>query len=343
MTGRIIAGTAPSRVSAREPSDVGECRRTVRRLAESGKFDESDAGKACIVATELATNVVRYGGGGEVLVQVLDDGVTAQLEILAIDRGPGMRDIERCMRDGYSTGGTPGTGLGAVVRLSSTFDLFSAPDRGTVVLSRIAREAASRPQINGVELEYGAVCVALAGEIECGDAWRIADEGGRCAVLVADGLGHGALAATAAQAAALAFAERPFDAPSEVLAALHRALVGGRGAVAACAQLHHREARVEYAGIGNIHGALVGLERSRGMVSRSGTLGLTLTQPRQFTYEWPPGELVIMHSDGLSARWSLADRPGLRAHHAAVIAAVLYRDLGRQRDDATVVVVRYRA
>jgi anti-sigma regulatory factor (Ser/Thr protein kinase) len=344
MTGRIIGGGASVRVSAGAASDVGECRRSARRLAETCRFDEEEVGKICIVATELANNVVRHGGGGELLVQVLDDGLTTQLEMLAIDTGRGMSDIERCMRDGYSTGGTLGTGLGAVARLSSTFDVFSAPDRGTVVLSRIARRSDRAPRPNGKGgLEYGAVCVALAGEIECGDTWRIADSGERTAVLVADGIGHGPLAASAAQAAALTFAGKPFDAPAELMTALHGNLAGGRGAVAACAQLDISGARVEYAGVGNIYGAIVGPERSRGMVSYNGTLGVTAARPRQFSYEWPAGELLVMHSDGLSARWNVAELPGLFTQHAAVIAAVLYRDLGRKRDDATVVVVRCRA
>jgi len=343
MSGRIVAGATPVRVGIAAASDVGECRRTARRLAEGYMFDADEVGKICIVATELATNVLRHGGGGEVLVQMLDDGANPQLEMLAIDRGRGMRDVALCLRDGYSTGGTLGTGLGAVARLSSLFDVFSVPERGTVVLSRISRGGTRASSAAGERVEFGAVCVTLAGEIECGDTWRIADAGDRCALLVADGLGHGALAATAARDSALTFAARPFDAPAELLAAMHERLLGKRGAVAACAQLHLEEARVDYAGVGNIHGSIVGRESSRGLVSHHGTLGFTWARPRQFAYDWPAGDLLIMHSDGLSSRWNLAHLRGLHALHPALIAAVLYRDLGRARDDATVVVVRRRA
>ena len=72
-------------------------------------------------------------------MQVLDDGTNQEFELLAIDQGPGMRDVDACMRDGHSTAGTAGCGLGAVLRLSGTFDLFSAPGQGTVVLSRTER------------------------------------------------------------------------------------------------------------------------------------------------------------------------------------------------------------
>jgi anti-sigma regulatory factor (Ser/Thr protein kinase) len=343
MTSRIIGGDTQVRVEVSEPGDVGECRRTAKRLAEAHGFDEAGASRIGIVATELATNVVRHGGGGEVLVQLLDDGVTPQVEMLAIDRGRGMRDVADCLRDGYSTGGTPGTGLGAVSRLSSTFDIFSALGRGTVVLSRVARKSATASRRAAPSpLEFGAICVAVAGEIECGDTWRIADGGATIALLVTDGLGHGSPAAAASRAAALAFSGRPFDEPSEAMQHLHRSLLGGRGAVAACAQLHAGQARIDYAGIGNISGTIVEPERSRGMVSYNGTLGAQLSRTRQFAYDWPPNSLVVMHSDGLSARWSLANYPGLHARHAAVIAAVLYRESARKRDDATVLVVRFR-
>ena len=341
MTARILAGEPSVRLEISGQSDVGECRRTAKRLAEGCRFHDGAVGKVCIVATELANNVIRHAGGGEVLMQILDDGTTRELEILAIDRGPGMADVERCLRDGYSTAGTPGTGLGAVARLSTLFDVFSLPGRGTVVLSRT--RAAAEPSAGGRGWQFGAISVALAGEIECGDTWRIADHGTTLSVMVADGLGHGPPAALAAQAAARAFRERPFDEPAKIMQNLHQGLTSSRGAVAACAHLQVAAKRVEYAGIGNIYGALVGKERSRGMVSYNGTLGVQAQRTRQFAYEWPLDEIVIMHSDGLSARWNLSEHPGLIGHHPGIIAAVLYRDMARKRDDATVVVVRYNA
>ncbi|HUE11562.1 MAG TPA: SpoIIE family protein phosphatase [Steroidobacteraceae bacterium] len=337
---RIIAGSQ-MRLEISGQSDIGECRRTAKRLAEAARFEEAAVGKICISATELATNVVRHGGGGEMLLQVLDDGILAELELLAIDRGPGMKDVGQCLQDGYSTGGTPGTGLGAVSRLSSTFDLFSAPGQGTVVLSRTARQpgaAWSSPPAAAWSLEFGAVCIALAGEIECGDTWRIADDGARVGMLIADGLGHGPLAATAARAAAKAFGERPFDEPSALMNSLHQALSGGRGAAAACARLRAADLQVDYAGVGNICGTVATRERSRGMVSHNGTLGVQLLRSQQFEYEWALDSRVVMHSDGVSARWALAAYPGLFGRHPAVVAGVLYRDFSRKRDDATVLV-----
>ena len=344
MTGRIFAPAFQSRLAIAHDSDIGECRRHAKRQIEGHGFDEVSAGRAGIAATELATNIVRHAGHGEILMQVLDDGIHPEFEMLAIDKGPGMQDVDACMRDGFSTGGTAGQGLGAIARLSGTFDIFSAMGQGTVVLSRIQRDQNPRPTAGARStLEFGAINLAVAGEIECGDTWRIADAGAQASIMVADGLGHGPLAAAASKAAATAFVKQPFDGPSLSMQGLHRAVTGTRGAAAACAVLHAAELRLEYAGVGNISGSVVTRERSRGMVSHNGTLGVQLLRTQQFDYEWPVGARVVMHSDGMSARWSLATYPGLFQRHSAVIAGVLYRDCSRGRDDATVVVACQRA
>jgi anti-sigma regulatory factor (Ser/Thr protein kinase) len=343
VSGRLIAGNQV-RIAVSGESDIGECRRTAKRLAEGLDLGEVSAGRAAIVATELATNVVRHAQSGEILVQTIADGPHAAVEILALDRGPGMKDVDACMRDGFSTGGTAGHGLGAVSRLSATFDLFSHPEHGTVVMSRVERSAADHREIRrkAPSFEFGVVNVALEGEIECGDTWRISDRGSCITLMVVDGLGHGSLAADAARDAATAFAERPAEAPTATLDHLHRVLAGGRGAAAACAQLRPRDLKIDYAGVGNISGAVVTAERSRGMVSHNGTLGVKLIRNQQFEYDWPTGSLVVMHSDGLSARWNLAVYPGLQTRHPGVVAGVLYRDFVRRRDDATVLVASFR-
>ncbi|HEY0800801.1 MAG TPA: ATP-binding SpoIIE family protein phosphatase [Steroidobacteraceae bacterium] len=343
MTARIICGSQTS-LAVTDPSSIGECRRIAKRMAEGFNFDEATTGRICIVATELATNIQRHAGAGTLLLQVLDDGLQPEFELLAIDRGPGMVDVNQCMRDGFSTAGTAGTGLGAISRQSKTFDLFSCSERGTVVLSRVSAKHSgpnSRAARNA-SLELGAISVAVAGEIECGDAWRIAEDDATVGIMIADGLGHGALAASASSAAAAAFVLKPFDPPSTAMTTFHRVLSGSRGAAAACALLHPTQCTIDYAGVGNISGMVVTGERARGMVSHNGTLGLQLLRAQQFEYAWPAGSTIVMHSDGLSARWNLANYPGLGQRHCAIIAGILYRDFGRPRDDATVLVLRYQ-
>jgi anti-sigma regulatory factor (Ser/Thr protein kinase) len=317
-----------SRHVIEDESQIGEARRVAQRLASAYGLDATLTGRVAIAATELATNLIRHGRGGELLMQPLICAGGEVIELLAIDRGRGMSDVDRCMNDGYSTAGTAGTGLGAVKRLSCEFDIHSVPGEGTAVMSRVGAAPASR---------FGAISIAVKGEIECGDAWALAQDTQTISLMVVDGLGHGSFAAAAAESALQSFAAAPAETPRAAIERAHRALSGTRGAAAAVARITGRS--LSYAGVGNISGYMIENEKSQGLVSHNGTLGLTMSRLQQFEYERPADSVVVMHSDGLSARWDLRKNPQLRARHPAVIAAVLYRDHARARDDATVVVL----
>jgi anti-sigma regulatory factor (Ser/Thr protein kinase) len=313
----------------RDSSAIGSARRDALRLASLASMDEAATGRLGVVVTELATNLLRHAQGGELFLQGIPGGARSAVEVLALDRGPGMADVEKCLRDGYSSSGTTGNGLGAVRRLASEFDLASSPGKGTVVMARIGASPTER---------FGAISTAVEGETECGDAWRMAfsdDAGG--ALMLVDGLGHGASAAAAARLATESFSGRPFDPPQTQLERSHGALTGSRGAAAACAAWNMRSLR--YAGIGNITGRLSAHDSNRGLVSHNGTLGFQIRRIQQFEYPLSSGNLLIMHSDGLSARWDLGDYFGPPQRHPALIAGMLYRDYLRGKDDATVVVV----
>jgi anti-sigma regulatory factor (Ser/Thr protein kinase) len=325
------------RIAVSEASQAGEARRVATRMAEAIGFDEQARGEVAIVATELATNLARHARGGRLLIQALDLSGGPTMEILSVDAGPGMTDVPRCMRDGYSTAGTPGNGLGAVRRLSSIFDVHSTAGAGTVVVSRLCRLApASASGPVSRRYEYAAISIPAPHEEVCGDTWRIAERDGNCAVLVADGLGHGPLAADAATQAGAVFDASPFEDADALIERAHRALSGTRGVALAVARIG---AGVRYTGVGNISAVLTGAERSRGLASQNGTVGLQLRKVLSFDYEWPPRGLLVMHSDGISNRWQLDTYPGLAQRHPAIVAGVLWRDFGRGRDDATIVVV----
>lgn len=319
--------SAQQRYVIDDSSKVGEARRAAHTLANF-EFTAEIAGKVTIAAAELANNLLLHAGGGELLMQVLGDERAAVVELLAIDRGPGMTNIERCLSDGYSTAGTPGTGLGAVRRLATEFDIHSVPGEGTIVMARFGAATGIR---------HGAISVALEGEIECGDAWCLKQEPHGIALFVVDGLGHGTFAAEAARAAVGAFASGPFAEPQEVMLRANGLMSKTRGGAAACARMV--DDRVSYAGVGNISATLTSVGKAQGLVSQNGTLGAYQRRSTQFEYTREPGALLIMHSDGISARWDIKTRADLLVRHPAIIAAVLYRDHGRGRDDATVVVV----
>ena len=328
--------TAHVSVTVSDASQVGEARRTAVRMAEEASLSETECGAVGVVVTELATNLSKYASNGRILLQVLRRPSGACIEVLAIDSGPGLTDVERCLRDGFSTSGTPGTGLGAVRRMAAEFDIYSVPGAGTVVLARVGAPC-GRPVAGGYQ--WAGLSSPAPHELVCGDAWRVVEREGDIALLVADGLGHGPFAAEASDRAVEAFDAGAFDARDVFLERAHRALSGSRGAAIAAAHVA-RNAVVHYAGVGNIAGSVVTASQSRGMFSQNGTVGLQMRKAKQLDYEWPERALLIMHSDGVSNRWSLEAYEGLITRHPAVVAAVLLRDFGRGRDDATVVVVR---
>jgi anti-sigma regulatory factor (Ser/Thr protein kinase) len=326
------------RILLEDASQTGEARRIAGGVAMRLGCDEVETGRIALVVTEAATNIVKHAGRGEILLDASRSDDHWRVRMVAIDRGPGMRDVAAHLQDGMSTTGTAGTGLGAIRRIASAFDVHTAPT-GTVVFAEIRDDARARDVV-----ESGIVCVPLAGEEVCGDdcALHLGDDA-RCTVLTVDGLGHGPAAATAAREATRLFRTRPGLRPEAVLQLLHDGLRGTRGAAAAVAEVDWRRRIVRFAGIGNVAGSIQTAGRSQSMVSHHGTLGHTLHRVREFTYPLPVGSLVILHSDGLSARWDLRTYPGLQGRHATVMAAALYRDFARPTDDASIVVVREAA
>jgi anti-sigma regulatory factor (Ser/Thr protein kinase) len=317
-------------VALSDDSQIGEARRAVASLCRRLGLGDTECGQASIVATEAAANVVRHGRGGELVVRGLGP---ASIELLALDRGPGIEDVSRALEDGYSTAGSNGTGLGAMRRLSSMFELWTAPGQGTAVLMRVGAAVPPGP------LALGAVCLPHPQERECGDVWDFEARPGGYRLVIADGLGHGTMARDAALAAVEGAGRGP-ESPSRALEESHRASLGTRGAAVAVADVDLDGGTVRYAGIGNISGLLIDGARTRNMVSISGTVGQGPLRVREFSYPVARGAVIVMFSDGLGTHWSLDTQPGLVARHPALLAGVLYRDHARRRDDVTVVAVR---
>jgi anti-sigma regulatory factor (Ser/Thr protein kinase) len=326
-----------------ESSQVGEARRAAARAGQRAGMGESDCARVSIVASELAANVIRHARSGELLVNAAPDANTKAVEIIAIDRGPGMADPGRCMADGYSTAGSLGHGLGAIQRLSARLDIYSAPGRGTAIYSRIEAKHGGRSRDNGAAPQC-AISVPVAGETQCGDNWCVAQSDKFITAVVADGLGHGPLAARAANEAIRVFGESPFAVPEDYLTKAHEALQHTRGAAVACARVDREARTLLYAGVGNIAASIVShrTQTEKALPSHNGIVGHQLSKTHQFEFPVLEDDLLVMHSDGLTSRWKLDGYPGLSSRVPALIAAVLYRDFKRARDDATVLVVRLK-
>ncbi len=324
---------ASSLVVIQEQTDVAEARRRAADRAARLGFDEVTIGRVSLAVTEAATNLLKHAGGGEVLIGPAVGRARPGVQVLALDRGRGIANVPASLRDGFSTSGTAGTGLGAISRVASSFDLYTQPGRGTVVAATIYPRG-ELPQ------SIGALSVPMTGEVECGDGWAVWTAGELTSIFMCDGLGHGAQAAAATEQALATFKRHAESSAAEVVSSVHHALRSTRGAAIAIAELDRRQSSLRFCGIGNISATIVKpTGGSQHLVSLAGIAGHTVRRVQPFSYEWPRGSVLVMHSDGIGTHWSVGDN-GLASRRADVIAGVLFRDHRRRRDDASVVVVR---
>lgn len=317
-------------------SDVAAVRRAGQKLADSLGFSETRAGQLALIITEAATNILKHAGEGAIHVGPAQSPAGVGVDVLALDKGPGIADLDNCLRDGVSTAGTAGTGLGALYRLADEFDVYSRRDEGSAFYMRLWRDTPG-PHPCGVEV--GALWTPIAGEEECGDGWAVMCGGGGATVLASDGLGHGPNAAAASNAAIDALARSGPIGAAEMVHAAHEALRGTRGAALAAARIDFDADELRFAGVGNIGGIVIDHDR-RALVSHNGIVGANMRKVQEFAVPFPVGALCILYSDGIQTQWDLARYPGLQARTPALIAAVLMRDFIRGRDDAMVLVVR---
>lgn len=320
-------------ISITDASSVGEARRSALLAGQRLEFNETRAGELALLATEVSRNVLIHGGGGQVIVSGFKDEGDGLARILAMDKGPGIASIPQAMADGFSTSGTMGAGLGAMKRMASGLEIFSGPG-GTIVLLEIGLPKQHHP------LEIAGLALPFPGERVCGDGWMVHRTKEKAVVLLVDGIGHGMGAADAAQEAIAVFRQYPEAGPKDILHRIHDALRKTRGAVAAVAEIRPAEHLLLYAGVGNISAAIVEHDRSRSMISHNGTLGAIAPKIQEFRSDWSRDSILVMHSDGVQTRWDLATYAGLLAKHPAVIGGALLRDFRRERDDASVIVIK---
>ena len=316
-----------------DASAVGEARRRALLTAQRLDFDEVRAGELALLATESSRNVLLHGGGGEVVILGMRGEGKPVARILAMDNGPGIANVAHAMTDGYSTAGTMGGGMGAMQRMATTLEIFTGK-KGTVLLLELGEASQSN------NLRIAGMALPHPGERFCGDAWAYHHTAERMVVLLVDGLGHGRDAAEAAQEATASFRKHQDKAPGEILGYLHDALKKTRGAVAAVAEIRPKQSTLTYTGVGNISAVVVTGAGSRSLVSHNGTLGMVTARIQEFSVPWTADAVLVLHSDGLQSKWDLSTYAGLITRHPAVIGGTLVRDFRRQRDDASVVVVK---
>ena len=321
-------------LAVEDASAVPSCRAAGQALASRLGFPAARAEQLALAVTEAASNLYKHARQGSLLLRVNRDLEQPGIDLVTIDAGPGLADVSEARRDGHSTAGTLGIGLGAIGRLADFTDLYSVPGHGTVLVARfwpvsgspvIARAGLIRP---------------IIGETECGDDFAAVQAGDTVTAIMCDGLGHGPLAAAAASQAVAAVLDQPDGEPAALLERVHRRMSGTRGGAVGIVQLTGSGSVARFAGLGNIAASVLSGGTRKSMLSVPGIAGFQARVIRQFEYDVPSGAAVILHSDGISSRWEVAAVPGLAARDPLVIAAVLLAEAGQHRDDAGVLVLK---
>jgi anti-sigma regulatory factor (Ser/Thr protein kinase) len=324
-------------IPVEDSSAPGRVRGAAMSLARRLGFSESRIGEVAIAATELGTNLHRHARQGVMLVRLYREADTAAVQLYAIDSGPGIADLPAVIRDGSSTAGTLGIGVGAVLRAASRFDVHSVVDRGTVISAAFWPRAAplERPPFAGLTRP-------MLNEHACGDAWYVKSSGDTMTLMVADGLGHGELAAIASRAAVEEFmAANEHDTPATILQHLDARLRHTRGAAVAVIEVRRSRRQLVFCGIGNVAVWIESAgENRRGLHSSPGIVGAHPKRAREIELELGRDATLIVHSDGLTGKWNLNAYAGLLTHAPELIAATLLRDAGIHHDDASIAVLK---
>lgn len=325
-----------------ERSFVAYIKREIHNQVARSKFDETTAGKIDIIVSEITSNLVKHAGGGELLYRILDvDENDSVFEILSIDKGPGIADTARMMKDGVSTTSTLGHGLGAINRLSTQAQLYSIPGWGTILYSAVRTKADEKFPVKSFELEVRGLCVNKPKEHVCGDGYRIKRNETETIIFFGDGLGHGERAKEAVDRAGDFFFESNETEPVEILRRMHEGVRKTRGLVATIAVCSRKTNEWKICGIGNILTRVYAGLQYKNYMSYNGTVGLTMpTSMNSSVFAVEKNQYLVMCSDGIQTRWELGKYASIFKYDTTVLAAAIYKDYSRGNDDASVLIAK---
>jgi anti-sigma regulatory factor (Ser/Thr protein kinase)/serine/threonine protein phosphatase PrpC len=355
----------------RKDSDVSHAVIAASDFARSLEFSEPDSRAIGTLVSELATNIIKYATDGRVVIEEVVSGDRLGVQVTVADRGPGIANIQQALQDHFSSSGTLGLGLPGVRRMADDFEIESEVGRGTTVVVRKWRdgpaprarraellqgasasdafaergtdrgkesfEAPSRP---GRRLRVGYANRPCQGELLSGDGVLVTELGGSALIVVVDGLGHGREAHEAAKAATRLVRREPSLDLAYLMQQLDRRLQDTVGAALSLCSIDLDSGVVRYLAVGNTVLRIEG-ERSHRIGAMTGTVGSRLKASRVETATLAPGDVLLIHTDGISERLSVEDYPQLRYQSPEVVVEKVLSRYGKRHDDASIVAARF--
>lgn len=322
-------------------AEVIAIRRMAKDIAHDIGFDEVTRSEISLVVSELASNILKYANRGVVTLTPVCSDTREGLMIEAEDEGDGF-DQQTSMVDGVSTSGTLGVGLGAVNRLMDEFHVLQRENRtGTRIVCKRWLHDNSNVAGEHCPFDFGVISRPKPGETANGDSYVIKQIKTGSLVAVIDGVGHGVLAYQAANAARQ-YVERHAESPlPDIFKGVDRACASTRGVVMAIAVFDWKQHIYRCASVGNIEVNVFHPHTEKPkFIVRRGIVGKHAPQPVITENEWHPGDIFAMHSDGISTHWSWNDFTQYASYPAQVIAENIYTATQKDRDDATILIVK---
>jgi anti-sigma regulatory factor (Ser/Thr protein kinase) len=320
-----------------DEASVSLAREAARKACAAAGLDEVAAGAVALIVSELAHNQLAHARHGVVAVTTLERGATRGVEIIAADRGHGLRDPEAALRGTAPKNGSLGVGLAGARRMADEMDFDVRLEEGTCIRARkFAGRVARRREV----ALFGR---PIDGERVSGDQAAFVRTDGALVLAVVDGLGHGADAREASSRAVAVVREQPNRPPDEILRACDARLTQSRGAVMNALRIDEAAGTLAHASVGNVVTRIVARGSSQGITGSAAVLGQPSAQPKRILTSHlalTPLDTIVIFTDGLSSKLDLAEQRDLLAEPPIVIAQRLMNAFGKTSDDALVLVAR---
>lgn len=312
-------------------------KKEIHAIALSAGFTGNKVGEIDIIVAEIVTNLVKHAAGGKLLVKLVTQEGIPGIELVSIDNGPGMADLNRMLVDGMSTKNSLGQGLGAIKRMSDTFQVFTQKGWGTVMLVRIFREDLPyRKKPN----EIRSLVVPKPGEQHCGDGFFCSVTAQHIRLFLGDGLGHGEAASQAVAKAIETFSTCEEQTASGIIRQIHEDVRKTRGLVGTAAIYSFNDKTWHICGVGNIMTRSIAGIDTRNFMPYNGIIGHNIPRTMQDTAVLNTGQTLVMCSDGIKTKWDHNKYPTLFKYDLSILAAVLFKDFARFTDDMSVAVIK---
>jgi anti-sigma regulatory factor (Ser/Thr protein kinase) len=319
------------------------------------------------IVSELASNIIKYAKSGYIELCSYEWPGNIEIDVFAIDNGPGIINIKQAMQEHFSSGGTLGLGLSGVKRIADAFEIHSTVGHGTNVFARKNIKIDAGQQVLSlattcycspserlaefrkatlieppptINFEIGKCIRAYPGQIVCGDqVLALPLEDGYLLAIV-DATGHGPDAHKMAVILLTALKKIASRNLADIMNKLYELAQGTIGAALGLAFFDANKQTVHYAGIGNTSLVVFNDKKWRG-VSRDGILGQRSPSFMEQSTPFNPGDMAIMFTDGLSETLANNEAIKLRFQDANTIAYRLVDVLGKTYDDASCIVLKW--